>query len=128
MDRPTALVVEDDPSSSRLVGEILRKRGVDAKFVVDGIDALVSLHDSIPDLVILDIALPRVDGWQVLHALRMGDLAGAVPIIVITAHGQGNSARRAFEGGADRFFEKPFMPAELAAAIQELLPQNSNKG
>ena len=121
MDRPTALVVEDDPSSSRLVGEILRKGGVDAEFVVDGIDALVSLNDSTPDLVILDIALPRVDGWQVLHALRMGDLAGNIPIIVITAHGQGNSARRALDGGADRFFEKPFMPAELAAAVQELL-------
>ena len=124
MDRPTALVVEDDPGSSRLVGEILRKSGVDAEFVVDGIDALVSLHKTIPDIVILDIALPRVNGWQVLHTLRMGELASAVPIIVITAHGQGTSARRALDGGADRFFEKPFLPAELAGAVADLLPMN----
>lgn len=124
MDRPTALVIEDDPGSSRLVGEILRKSGVDAEFVVDGIDALVSLHETIPDIVILDIALPRVNGWQVLHALRMGELASAVPIIVITAHGQGTSARRALDGGADRFFEKPFLPAEMAAAVADLLPMN----
>ena len=122
MDRPTALVVEDDPGSSRLVGEILRKNGVDAQFVGDGIDALVSLHKMIPDIVILDIALPRVNGWQVLHALRMGDLASAVPIIVITAHGQGSSARKALDGGADRFFEKPFLPAEFTAAVRDLLP------
>lgn len=124
MPRPTALVIEDDPGSSRLVGEILHKSGVDTEFVADGIDALVILHKAIPDIVILDIALTRVDGWQVLHALPMGDLASAVPIIVITAHGQGTSARKALDGGADRFFEKPFRPAELAATVEALLPPN----
>lgn len=121
MANPLALVVEDDVSSSRLVGEILRKSGIDAEFVGDGIDALVSLHKQIPDIVILDIALPRVDGWKVLHALRMGDLTSEVPIIVISAHGQGTAANRALAAGADRFFEKPFLPAELGTAIRDLV-------
>jgi CheY-like chemotaxis protein len=120
MSRHRVLVVEDDQGSSRLVGEILRPRGVEIEFVGDGVAALESLRGSTPDLVILDIALPRVDGWEVLNTLRQAQRD--VPVIVITAHGQGSSAERARIGGANRFFEKPFIPAELALAVDELLP------
>ncbi len=120
MSRYQVLVVEDDQGSSRLVGEILRPRDVEVEFVGDGVAALESLRGSTPDLVILDIALPRVDGWEVLNTLRQAQRD--VPVIVITAHGQGSSAERARAGGANRFFEKPFIPAELALAIDELLP------
>jgi CheY-like chemotaxis protein len=120
MTKHTVLVVEDDPGASRLVGEILRPLDVNVEFVVDGVDALESLRSSTPDLVILDIALPRVDGWEVLNTLNQAQRG--VPVIVITAHGQGMAAERALDGGAKRFFEKPFIPAELAAAVTELLP------
>lgn len=122
MSSKRVLVVEDDLATSRLIGEILRPSRAELEFVEDGVDALASLVKSAPDLIILDIALPRVDGWHVLDALRQGRLlTGDVPVIVITAHGQGMAAERALDGGANRFFEKPFIPAELALAVEELL-------
>jgi len=87
--------------------------------VVDGLYALESLRRSTPDLVILDIALPRIDGWEVLNTLQQAQRG--VAVIVVTAHGQGSTAERAAEAGADRFFEKPFIPSELTAAVTELL-------
>lgn len=120
MPRHRVLVVEDDPGASRLVGKILGPRDVEVEYVVDGAFALESLRHSSPDLVILDIALPRVDGWEVLNTLRQAQRD--IPVIVITAHGQGSAADRALQGGADRFLEKPFLPTDLDQAIKDLLP------
>jgi CheY-like chemotaxis protein len=119
MSSPKILVVEDDPAASQLVIQILKPRDVTVEVAADGVDALESLRASTPDLVILDIALPRVDGWEILNTLSQAQRH--VPVIVITAHGQGSAAERALNGGAKRFFEKPFLPTELAAAVDELL-------
>jgi two-component system response regulator TctD len=119
MPERTVLIVEDDPSAGRLIASVLSSAKVNVEVVTDGLYALQSLRHATPDLVILDIALPRVDGWEVLNTLQQAQRK--VPVIVVTAHGQGSSAERAFETGADRFFEKPFVPAELAAAATELL-------
>lgn len=116
------LVVEDDAGTSRLFDEILRHLGMHIDFVVDGVEALEYIRNEPPDLVILDIALPRLDGWDVLDAMRKGEMAPDVPVVVITAHGQGMSAERAMDKGAQRFFEKPFIPSEVVAAVAELLP------
>lgn len=123
MAKRKVLVVEDDPGASKLVGEILRHRDVDVEFVVDGAYALESLRAATPDLIVLDLALPRVDGWEVLNTLQQAK--SDIPVIIVTAHGQGSSAERALERGADFFFEKPFIPAELARAVEELLPAES---
>ncbi len=123
MIRPRILIVEDDPAASQLVTQILKPRDVTIEIAEDGVAALESLRESSPDLVILDIALPRVDGWEILNTLSQAQRH--VTVIVITAHGQGSAAERALNGGAQRFFEKPFIPAELAEAIDELLPAAS---
>jgi two-component system copper resistance phosphate regulon response regulator CusR len=125
MAKRKILVVEDDPATCQLIGQILKPVGAEVDFDFDGVDALTSLVRSTPDLIILDIALPRLDGWHVLDALRRRGVATEVPVIVITAHGQGSAADRALTGGADRFFEKPFSPSDLLAAVQELLPADS---
>lgn len=123
MSRHRILIVDDDSATRRLIGQILRPLDLDLEFAVDGVAALDHVSDSRPDLILLDIALPRIDGWQVLDTLRQGHPATQVPIIVITAHGQGMAAERALRGGADRFFEKPFLPDDLAAAVAEVLLQ-----
>lgn len=117
------LVVEDDLGTSRLVGEVLRRPGVEIDYAIDGVDALDKLRDTMPDLVVLDLALPRVDGWEILNTLSQAQRR--IPIVVVTAHGQGSAAERAMEAGASRFFEKPFIPGELADAVLELLPANA---
>ena len=123
MSRHRILIVDDDSATRRLIGQILRPLDSDLEFAIDGVAALDRVSESRPDLILLDIALPRIDGWRVLDTLRQGHPATQVPIIVITAHGQGTVAERALRGGADRFFEKPFLPDELAAAVVEVLLQ-----
>ncbi len=116
------LVVEDDVGTSRLVGEILRSEGTKIEYASDGVDALETLRTSVPDLVVLDLALPRIDGWEILNTLQQA--GREIPVVIITAHGQGSAAERAFEKGASRFFEKPFIPGELKEAVSELLEKS----
>ena len=126
MSEHRILVVEDDVGTSRLVGEILRSDGIEIEYAADGVDALETLRSSVPDLVVLDLALPRVDGWEILNTLQQA--GREIPVVIITAHGQGSAAERAFEKGASRFFEKPFIPAELKEAVDELLEQTLGNG
>jgi len=121
MSRPTILIVDDDSATRHLIGEILRSHNAELEYANDGADALACVGESVPDLILLDIALPRVDGWQVLDALQRDSATCRVPIIVITAHGQGTAAERALSGGAISFFEKPFLPSELAKAVDKVL-------
>jgi CheY-like chemotaxis protein len=116
------LIVEDDAGTSRLVGEILRSDGIEIEYAADGVAALETLRTSVPDLVVLDLALPRIDGWEILNTLQQA--GRAIPVVIITAHGQGSAAERAYEKGASRFFEKPFIPGELRDAVVELLEQS----
>ena len=120
------LVVEDDVGTSRLVGEILRSDGIQIEYAADGVDALETLRTSMPDLVVLDLALPRIDGWEILNTLQQA--GREIPVVIITAHGQGGAAERAFEAGASRFFEKPFIPGELKEAVAELLEKSLSNG
>ena len=119
MNDRTVLIVEDDPSTGKLISSVLRSRGIDSELVTNGLHALEQLRVATPGLVILDLALPRVDGWEVLRTLQQAERD--IPVIVVTAHGQGEGAIRARDLGARRFFEKPFVPAQLAAAVRELL-------
>ena len=119
MSKRKILVVEDDANAGRLIASLVSSPDVEVELVVDGLYALESLRQATPDLVILEIALPRIDGWEVLNTLRQAQRD--VAVIVVTAHGQGSSAERAIAAGADRFFEKPFLPTELATAVAELL-------
>lgn len=119
MTKRTVLVVEDDPSAARLMASILGRLDVEVRIATDGLIALQILRKTSPALVILDLALPKVDGWEVLNTLVQAQRG--IPVLVVTAHGQGSSAERALAAGADRFFEKPFVPAELTRAAAELL-------
>ena len=119
MSNPTILVVEDDPASSQLTIQILKSRNFTIEVAADGVAALERLRASTPDLVILEIALPRADGWEILNTLSQAQRH--VPVIVITAHGRDSAAERALNGGTNRFFEKPFIPTELAEAVDESL-------
>ena len=116
------LVVEDDKSVGRLIVNLLAARGISADLVTDGLEALESLATATPDLVVLDLALPKVDGWEILNTLQ--EAGRTVPVIVVTAHGRGEGATRARGLGVRRFFEKPFVPSQLAAAIKDVLEES----
>lgn len=119
MTNRTVLVVEDDASVGKLICSLLKGHEIDAHLVTDGLEALEHMTKINPGAMVLDLALPRIDGWEVLSTLQQA--GREVPVVVVTAHGQGDGAIRARELGAARFFEKPFEPTQLVAAVQEVL-------
>ena len=120
MARPQVLVVEDSPGIRRLIEVCLRPIDVDMRIAEDGPSGLEAARRTHPDLLVLDIGLPEMDGWQVLDELRKDASMQKLPVLVLTAHAEEESRRRADEGGADAFVTKPFQPNDLAAKVLQL--------
>ena len=115
------LLVEDDRSIQALVAEALQPHDVVVVGVTDGRDAIPRALDVLPDLVLLDIALPGMNGWDILAELRMLEDTENVPVIIITAHGQSDWEAAALRRGATRFIEKPFRIAALVDYVTTVL-------
>jgi DNA-binding response OmpR family regulator len=115
------LVVEDDPDIGELMAHALRQSGHTAEVVTSGTDALARARAHPPDLVILDLMLPGLDGLQVCRALRGEEPTAAVPIIMVTARAEEADRIGGLELGADDYVTKPFSPRELVARVAALL-------
>jgi len=116
--KATILVGDDDPSLRELIRAVLgpRYRFVEA---ADGLEVLAVARDVGPDLIVLDVMLPRLSGIEVLDALRADPELRATPVVVITAWS--HAELDAWTAGADRFVSKPFDPDDLSTAVEELL-------
>ncbi|MFF2480192.1 response regulator transcription factor [Paenibacillus sp. NPDC058071] len=112
------LVVDDDPNIRELVALFLLREGCDIIEAKDGEDALSRLDEVRPDLAIIDVMMPRKDGWALCAELRE---AYDLPIIMLTAKGETAHKVRGFEQGADDYVVKPFDPPELVMRVKALL-------
>jgi len=112
------LVIEDDRDIALGIRTVLIRSGFDVANSTDGKQGLRTFHDARPDLVVLDIGLPTLDGWSVLERIR--DLSD-VPVLILTAHGSEADKVRGLHGGADDYLTKPFGNRELAARVEALL-------
>lgn len=119
--RPVILIIEDVEATQDVIAFSLRSLGVDCRFARDGLEGLQRVSELQPDLIVLDLALPSLSGDGVLKQLRADENTAAIPVLVVTAHGQSGMARAVLDAGADDFMEKPFLPAELRAAAGALL-------
>lgn len=119
--KPSVLVIEDSASVRRLIEVCLRVLDVDVAAAEDGIKGLDTARTTLPDLIVLDIGLPGMDGWEVLRHLRAGDETTHIKVLVLTAHAQPEVAEQAAQGGADDFMTKPFRPGELRERLEKLL-------
>jgi two-component system, OmpR family, alkaline phosphatase synthesis response regulator PhoP len=117
---PRILVVEDDPDIAELVARYLNKAGYATEIVASGRDALRSISSRPPDLLVLDLMLPHVDGLEICRAVRAGEKTAAVPIIMLTARGEESDRIVGLEIGADDYLSKPFSPGELVARVRAL--------
>lgn len=117
-ERRTILVVDDDPDLGFLVSELLRRNGFEVVVETSGRAALRTLFERRPDLVILDLGLPDIDGLQVLERVR--DLSD-LPVLLLTARDRDNDKVEGFSQGADDYLTKPFSNAELVARVHALL-------
>jgi DNA-binding response OmpR family regulator len=122
---PRVLVVEDDEAIAQVLQRSLRMEGYDVKIADDGIAALDVAHAFLPDLVILDLGLPRMDGIDVAKTMRLTD---DVPILVLTARDAVESRVEGLDAGADDYLVKPFERQELLARLRALLRRRPPRG
>ena len=122
---PRVLVVEDDEAIAQVLQRSLRMEGYDVKIADDGVVALDLAHAFLPDLVILDLGLPRMDGIEVAKTMRETD---DVPILVLTARDAVESRVEGLDAGADDYLVKPFERQELLARLRALLRRHPPRG
>ena len=115
------LVVEDSAVIQRLIAVCLRPAGVEVETQADGPGGLEAALADPPDLMILDVGLPRMDGWEVLERIRGDERTAEIKVLVLTAHAQEETRERADRGGADSFLTKPFRPDDLRNVAMSLL-------
>ena len=123
---PRVLVVEDDDAIAQVLQRSLRMEGYEVKLAADGISALDQAHGFLPDLVILDLGLPKLDGIEVAKALRSQE--DDVPILVLTARDAVESRVEGLDAGADDYLVKPFERQELLARLRALLRRRPPRG
>ncbi|MBI4318323.1 MAG: response regulator [Chloroflexi bacterium] len=124
--RARILIADDDPYIRELLGDILSLNGYEIEPAGDGKDALARINSAAPALVILDLAMPRLDGYGVLEQVRAREETRDVPVIVLTAHGSKADAAVAIEKGADDFIAKPFDVDELLVRIEAVLRRKAD--
>ena len=112
------LLVDDEPASQRAVGPLLRSRGYDVEIAGTASDALRAVAERPPDLIVLDLGLPDLEGTEVCRRVR---LTSKVPILVLSARGTEDDKVQALDLGADDYVTKPFGPGELLARIRVAL-------
>lgn len=121
----TILVVEDEEPVRELLRLYLEKEGFQVEIAVDGEEAMLKFSGSRPDLILLDIMLPKVDGWAVCREIRK---QSSTPIIMLTARGEELDRVLGLEMGADDYITKPFSPREMVARVKAVLRRVQQTG
>ena len=119
--QPLVLVADDDDDIRMLVTFRLERSGYDVVVARDGEQALDLALRHRPELAVLDLMMPKIDGYELTRRLRQLDETRAMPVILLTARAQESDVARGFEAGADDYIRKPFSPQELRARVQAIL-------
>jgi DNA-binding response OmpR family regulator len=119
--RPKILVVDDEPEAVELVEFNLKQAGFDVLTAVDGSEAVKKARTAVPNMIVLDLMLPEIDGLEVCKMLRRDAATGGIPIIMLTAKAAEIDRVLGLELGADDYITKPFSPRELVLRIRKIL-------
>ncbi len=116
---PTILVVEDNEMNRDMLCRRLSRKGYSVLVAQDGVEGLLVAQTESPDLIIMDLSLPRVDGWEVSRRLKADANTSAIPIIALTAHAMSTDKEKALAAGCDDFDTKPIDFARLLQKIDD---------
>lgn len=115
------LVVDDEPDISKLIKARIESAGYSVVTAFDGAEALKTVKENMPDLILLDVMLPKMDGYQVCRLLKFDEKFKNIPIIMLTARAGESDKEKSVEAGADAYLTKPFQTEELLSKISSLL-------
>jgi chemosensory pili system protein ChpA (sensor histidine kinase/response regulator) len=119
--QPLVMVVDDSITMRKVTSRVLERHGYEVVTAKDGLDAVEKLIDRVPDLMLLDIEMPRMDGYELATHMKNDPRLAGVPIIMITSRTGEKHRQRAFEIGVERYLGKPYNEAELLRNVQEML-------
>ena len=120
------LIIEDDPAISRLVDYSLRHEGYEVITAANGLEGIRKAHNEAPDLVILDVMLPGMDGYEICHRLKSDPETAPVLIIMFSAKAQEIDKNTGLKVGADDYLPKPAAPAEIVSRVGKLLAKKGS--
>lgn len=118
---PLILAADDDEDILELVAFRLERSGYGVVKAHDGEEALRLAREHLPALIVLDVMMPKLDGYEVTRALRADEATRRIPVILLTARVQDADVQRGFDAGADDYVRKPFSPQELRSRVQAIL-------
>jgi CheY-like chemotaxis protein len=119
--RPIILIVEDEPALRQLYATQLTMSGFDVLQAGNGADAIATTSERSPDVVLMDLSLPGVDGWEATRRLKADDRTAHIPIVALTAHDGAGELERATHAGCDWFVPKPCPPDALITEVRRIL-------
>jgi two-component system cell cycle response regulator DivK len=121
-DRPAlVLVVEDYQDAREMYAAYLQFSGYEVAEATDGVEAIEKAIELMPDIILMDLALPRMDGWEATRRLKTDERTRHIPIVALTGHALAGHAEGARQAGCDAFVTKPCLPDALVSEIQRML-------
>lgn len=122
------LVVDDEKNIRLVVGKSLEKAGFDVYYAVDGVQAVEKANDTNPDLVLLDLRLPKMNGFLVLEALKSDTSTENIPVIILSALSEEDDVQKAISLGAEDFLVKPISQSDLLSAVEANIRAEETNG
>jgi DNA-binding response OmpR family regulator len=122
------LVVDDEPAIADLVRQVLLRHGYEVLTASDGDAALQAIYELRPNLVVLDLMLPKLSGWEVCRRVKEDEAVRSIPVLMLTARREERDLIEGLEIGADDYVRKPFSTAELSARISTILRRSEKRG
>jgi two-component system, cell cycle response regulator DivK len=119
--RPRVLVVDDYPDAREMYSEYLEFSGFDVIQAVNGMEALQRAVDASPDIILMDLSLPVMDGWEATRRLKEDARTNSIPVVALTGHALAGISEGAIKAGCDAFVTKPCLPEDLVKEIRRVL-------
>ncbi|MCA1561115.1 MAG: response regulator [Acidobacteria bacterium] len=127
LQQPLVLVVEDYQDAREMYSEYLRFAGYRVVEASNGVEAVEKAGELVPDIILMDLALPRMDGWEATRRLKRDPRTRSIPIVALTGHALAGHAEGAREAGCDAFVTKPCLPDALVTEVQRILASSAGR-
>src|SRR6476646_4569480 len=124
-ERPRVLLVDDYPDAREMYSEYLEFSGFDVVEAGNGMEALQRAVDSSPDIILMDLSLPVMDGWEATRRLKADKRTASIPVVALTGHALAGISEGARKAGCDAFVTKPCLPEDLVKEIRKVLAGSS---